>query len=226
MKIAVVSATWKRFDVFQKFMLGIDKLDIELCLAVSEEKYQRYCVNHKIKHVIVENNPLAAKMNASLRLAKGADYVLFLGSDDVVHPELFEYYKQQINKGVDFIGSTDWYFYDTKTKKSAYWGGYREPNRKGVTCGAGRLLSKRVLDLWGWKIWENKHSHILDNSFEEKLRQTPLTKHVFSLKEKGLFGLDIKSETNMTPFKIWDNTNYIDNSIIYNKFDYLNLCAE
>jgi hypothetical protein len=226
MKISVVSATWKRFDVFLKFINGIKLLDVELCLAVSEQRYIDYCQKNNIKHVVIANDPLATKMNAALQLAKGSDYVLFLGSDDIVSPNLFEYYKEQINKGIDFIGCLDWYFYDIRTKQSTYWGGYRESNRKGVTCGAGRVLSKRVLDLWNWKIWEDKHSHILDNSFEVRMNQTVMTKHIFKLKDRGMFGLDIKSDTNMTPFKLWDNTSYIDSQIIYKNFPYLNLCAE
>ena len=124
-------------------------------------------------------------------------------------------------KDFDFICVLDFYFLDVETKKAAYWGGYRDFRRLGHTCGAGRIVSKKLLDLWNWRIWENQHSHCLDNSFELKLQQTQHTSFKINLKEENLFGLDIKSSENMTPFALWDNTNYIENNIIFDKFKYL-----
>ena len=224
MKISIVTATWQRPEVFELFAKGVKALpyDLNVCVSGSEGNVSKERVEkHGFKYIEYPNHPLASKMNAALSLAKGSDYVICVGSDDIIHPDLFAYYLKQMQKGFDFIGALDWYFYDTVSLQSIYWGGYLEPYRKGATCGAGRVLSKAFIDSCNWSVWEDSHSKVLDNSMDAKLKTGKYKTHTFSLKENGLFGLDIKSSTNMTPFEVWNNSEYIDSNIIKTKFDYL-----
>lgn len=230
MKIAIVTGVWQRPQIFELFAKGVHELEkiegIELLTIVagSEGELSKNMVEkHSFHYIEIPNQPLATKMNATILKAKefNVNYVLCLGSDDIIHPDLMLKYIEQMEKGVDFIGVLDFYFLETTTKKCLYWGGYRDSRRKNHTCGAGRILSKNLLNKWNWTVWKNKHSHILDSSMQEKLSVTPHTSCIFSLKDFDLYGLDLKSETNMTKFALWDNTNYIDNSIIFEKFKYL-----
>lgn len=230
MKIAIITAVWKRPEIFEMFAKGIHELEkikeIELITIISgsERDVSKNMVEkHDFIYIEIPNQPLAEKVNAPLKIAKelNIDYVLCLGSDDIIHPDLMLKYIEIMKKGIDFIGVLDFYFYDTTSKKSAYWAGYREPRRLNHTCGAGRILSKNLLNKWDWSVWENRHNHILDDSMQKKLLSTPHTSEFFRLKDFDLYGLDIKSTTNMTPFKLWDNTNYIDNKIIFDKFAYI-----
>ena len=79
----------------------------------------------------------------------------------------------------------------------------------------------QILPTWGWKIWEDKQSHILDNSMEDKLRKTPHTEHTFKCVDFNVMGLDIKSSTNMTPFEVWPNAIEIESDVITNEITYL-----
>jgi hypothetical protein len=231
MKIGIVTAMWLRPEVFKMFAKGVNELyrvfpdvDIECFIAGSEGNISKdlaLSTVHNCTYIERPNNPLATKMNAALSLAKGCDYVLCVGSDDIIHPELLDYYIKLAYKGYDFIGVTDFYFYDTKSQRFAYWGGYRENYRKGVTCGAGRFLSASLLNKWNWEIWNDNQSHILDSSMELKLNNTQHSAYTFSLKEYGLFALDIKSGTNMTPFELWDNTEFINGELLKTKFNYV-----
>jgi hypothetical protein len=230
MKIAIVTAVWRRHDIFELFAKGIHELEkikgVELITIVAgseRELSKRLVEKHNFLYIEIPNQPLAEKVNAPLLLAKdlNVDYVLCLGSDDIIHPDLMLKYIELMKQGLDFIGVLDFYFYDTNTKKCAYWGGYRGQNRSNHTCGAGRILSKRLLNLWGWHVWENKQSNMLDNSMQDKLINTPHSSCIFFLKDYGLFALDIKSSVNMTQFKLWDNTKYIEKNIIFDKFKYL-----
>jgi len=231
LRITFITGMWKRPEVFEMFAKGIEKIqsqwsnmDIQCVVAGSEGVHSRsLCEKYNFYYIETPNQPLARKMNTTVTKAKDleSDYVICLGSDDIIHPDLFAKYLELINDGYDYIGVTDWYFYDTNTKKSLYWGGYKEKWRKGHTCGAGRVLSKWLLDKWDWKIWEDQQSHILDNSMQDKLNNTGHRSYTFSLKKEGLYGLDIKSSTNMTPFKKWDNANYIDTNALKGVFDYV-----
>ena len=233
LKLAIVTAVWKRPEVFELFAKGIHALtvntaiDIYVIVAGSEGKAsQKMVEKHGFIYVEVPNEPLATKVNQPVLIAKRlkVDYVLCLGSDDLISIELLKVYEEYMRKGIDFIAVTDFYFYDMESKKAAYWGGYTENWRKGHTAGAGRLLSKRLLNYWDWKPWEIKDSKILDTSIQNKLKITPHSSMIFSLKDKGVFALDIKSETNMTPFKLWDNTRFVPVETIKKHFPYV--CAE
>ncbi len=231
-RLAIVTSIWKRHDIFELFAKGVknliekcDQFEISVVVSGSEwiKSHDLVRVLHEFQYIEIPNEPLAAKVNATTYACKdlNVDYVLCVGSDDIISPELLNEYAIHMRNGIDFIGVTDCYFYDTVSKKSLYWGGYREPYRKGHTTGAFRALSARLLSQWDWMPWENKDSLVLDKSMQDKLRVTNHTIHTFSMKEKGLFALDIKSSTNMTPFEKWDNAEFIDSNELLKKFDYV-----
>lgn len=230
MKIAIVTGVWQRPEIFEFFAEGVKRLvqaypeiEFQTFVAGSEGQTSEQMVrNHGFNYVEVPNEPLSKKMNASVLEAKKwqPDYVLCLGSDDIVSPAAFRHYLDRINdpRPVDIIGTTDFYFYDTFSGKAAYWDGYID-QRKGDLVGAGILLSERLLNMWGWRPWDFHDRHVLDNSIKNKSKRTvPCVVYKFSLKEVGAISVDIKSGTNMTPFELWPNTTEIDPQIITNYF--------
>jgi hypothetical protein len=227
-KIAVITPMFQRHDVFELYIKGVEALrrdgvEIIPCISGSEKGISRQLAGkmRNSRYIEISNEPLAEKTNAALRLGSDCDYFLNLGSDDVIHPEAFSIYLDLMKQGFDFIGVTDFYFYDLQSKQALYWAGYTEDYRRGCTCGAGRVLSRKFVEDHNWHIWENKHSLKLDNSMDEKLRNYNGMSCLFSLKEHRVFGLDIKSDSNMTPFMQWDNSNFIESKLITNKFNYL-----
>jgi hypothetical protein len=227
-KIAIVTPMFQRHDIFELYIKGVnalhrDGVEIIPCISGSEGKISERLAKKAInsRYVEVPNMPLSEKVNVALRLGKDCDYFLNLGSDDVIHPDAFTIYLELIEKGFDFIGVTDFYFFDTLTRQALYWGGYREDYRKGCTCGAGRVLSRKFVEDNNWHIWEERDSGRLDTSMQIKINNYDGMSCVFSLKEHRVFGVDIKSEINMTPFERWDNTIVVNSKILTNKFKYL-----
>lgn len=234
-KVAISTAVWRRYDVWKMFVKGISELqnsfpEIEfICIvAGSEGGLSRSAVEQAgMLYIEVPNDPLAAKFNATTLEAKkhNPDYVLCLGSDDIIHPSLMKQYLVAMREGYDFIGILDMYFWDTISGKCLYWGGYRDARRIGHTAGAGRLISKALMSDWGWMPWENRHSRVLDNSMQGKLSASNRSQKLLNIKKLGVFALDIKSEVNMTPFSQWDNAEFINPEIIQQQFKYLPVCA-
>jgi hypothetical protein len=230
MKVAIVSCVWKRPEVFEMFAKGVkhlianSKTEFIVIISGSEGEVSKQMVEkHGFIYVEMPNDPLSVKANKPVLIAKeyNVDYVLAVGSDDVISPELMRIYEKHMSRLIDYIAVLDFYFYDTNSGRSSYWGGYKESYREGHACGAGRLMSKKLLEQWAWQPWEVKHSKVLDSSIQEKLKATPHTSEVFSIKEHGVFALDIKSSTNMTPFAHWNNTYLIDSEIIKKEFHYI-----
>jgi len=221
----IVTGMWKRPEVFEIFAKHTKTLGIDVIVAGSEGKKSRNLAEKYGFHYIeIENDPLAAKMNATTLKAKELKYthVICVGSDDLLSKELIDEYLTLMRKGYDYIGVTDFYFYELESGKAAYWGGYRDRNRIGHTAGAGRVISKTLLDEWDWMPWDDKDSKYLDNSMQNKLRSSIHPKTTFSLKGKGLLAVDIKSQVNMTPFELWDNTLYIEPKLITDNFNVRN----
>lgn len=227
MKIGIITAIWQRPEVWEMFKQGVrrlrgqyDDVDVEVCVAGSEGfKSQNRCKEKWIHYVEIENNPLGRKMNAAALLAKekGYDYCLLVGSDDIICNNLFDLYLDSIDRGIDYTYLMDGFFYDTTTKRSLYWGGYRD-RRKGDSLGAGRLLSKRLLDKLDWQMWYDvKLSGMLDSAMDEKMKLIKYTEKAIWLKNNDCMLLDIKSSTNMTKFALWDNSVYIPNELIINR---------
>ena len=224
-KLCIVTGMWKRPEVFKIFGQHYKDLGIDVIVAGSEGKKSKDLAE-SFGFIYLErpNQPLAAKMNATITegLKRGYTHFICVGSDDLLTKDLVDEYKRLIRLGYHFIGVLDFYFYELKTGKASYWGGYRDRQRFKHTCGAGRLISRKLVESWGGKVWEDSHSRFLDTSMQQKLATSDLPKYVFKMKDKGIFSVDIKSDTNMTPFALWDNTSYIDAKIIESRFNVRN----
>ncbi len=222
MVVSIVTGMYKRPEVFEMFARACSLLvestehTINLIVAGSEGKdSQELAEKHNFIYIETPNNPLADKMNKPLQIAKelNSDYVFCLGSDDIITPKLFEYYLNKAEGGYDFIGVLDFYFYHLETKKALYWAGYKGI-RSGDTCGAGRMISRKILEQLDYKLWATLPNTRLDGSMQELLNNLDYSKHVFKLKDKGFIGIDLKTNDNITKFKRWPNSSYIDGKVL------------
>lgn len=225
MNLTIVTACWQRPEVFEMFAQGVKalqehfegRINITVTCSGSEGEESRNMVQaHDFTYIEYHNRALGQKMNQAALAAKQhePDYCLFLGSDDIVAPNLMEVYYDEMVKGIDYLYVKDFYFYDTVTKQGLYWAGYNKNNNRGHACGAARVLSSRILDGIGYKPWSDTGMHnALDTAFDIKYRSMrglrPQEKGYF-LRDIDCFGLDIKSSTNMTPFERWENTKLAD----------------
>ena len=224
-KLCIVTGMWKRPEVFKMFGQHYQDLGIDVIVAGSEgNKSKQLAESFGFIYLERPNQPLAEKMNATITegIKRGYTHFICVGSDDLLSKELIDEYIRLIRLGYEFIGVLDFYFYELATGKASYWGGYRDRKRFKHTCGAGRVLSRKLIESWKGKVWENQHSDYLDNSMQQKLAMSDLPKYVFRMKDKDIFSVDIKSDTNMTPFELWDNTSYIDAKIIESRFNVRN----
>lgn len=220
MKIAFVSAVWKRHEVFELFAHGVVLLQksfpliqIQAFVAGSEGAASKRVVEKfGFGYVETPNQPLGKKMNVAVMASKkwAPDFCVLLGSDDIIAPSLFSLYlKEAINK-TDYTYLLDCYFFDVTTKKGLYWGGYDKTHNRGHAAGIGRMLSNRLMTAIGWRPWyDDKMHHVLDTAMNQKLSHISHTKRAINLRDSNAFALDIKSGTNMTVFEKWPNSTYV-----------------
>jgi len=225
MNLTIITAVWKRPEVFEMFAQGVKmlqkhfkgRLNITVSITGSEGEDSKNMVEaHGFLYTEHPNRALGQKMNKAAIKARqhNPDYCLLIGSDDVIGASMLEKYYEEMLKGTDYISVKDFYFFDTETKRGLYWKGYNKNANRGHACGAGRMLSHRIMEGLGYQPWYNDKLHgVLDTAFDRRYRSVkglnPIEKSFF-LRDFNGFGLDIKSSTNMTPFALWDNTEFVD----------------
>ena len=214
---------WKRPEIFKHFAEAIRALDYPidvLCVGSEGHDSKSLADQYDFNYLEYSNDSLICKLNAGcaeLRSLK-PDMVIMLGSDDLINQPLLDAYIKAFKEGYDYIYLTDSYFYDTNQKRSLYWGGYDKDFNRCHALGAGRVLSKRILDNTGWKVWDNGFDRIADTGMDTRLSQSgPYKKLELRCENTDYLILDLKSETNMTPFEQWPNSQFIPDDIIKQK---------
>lgn len=104
--ICVLSAAWRRFDVTRLALAQRQRLCEELAargikahsLVVADDENLEIAAEYGCETVEAPNMPLGAKCNTGLRHAAAqADYVVWIGSDDWIHPDVFDPLLQEQN---------------------------------------------------------------------------------------------------------------------------------
>lgn len=164
-KILVYLAVWKRPEITEICFRGIKRMQehpdfsIQALAVISEESMIPLCEKYGIAWTMYKNEPLGAKKNAGLQKAKEFDfeYLMEIGSDDLILNELLDQYKPLIDEMEDFFGIRDAAYINTE-------GGECRRLISKSTYGAGRMISRNALKRMQWRIWADKLSKGLDNN--------------------------------------------------------------
>lgn len=210
-RIAIITAIYGRYDLSDKVLSYYNELrkqlypEIELVniVAGSEGEISRG-IAERNNWIYTEqpNYPLNLKHNSALQIAKdyNPDYVLAIGSDDIVSRGMFEKIYSQTNSLS--IGFLDCYFYSTEKNELAYWPGYKN-ERKDETCGAGRFFSKSALDKLNWNLWDINEpiSCSLDRQSQSIIKKNNIPVLPFRMKDIREFIIDIKTNHNICSYE-------------------------
>jgi len=128
--------------------------------VISEESMIPLCKKYGIDHLMHENKPVGMKKNAGVQevLKKDFDYLIELGSDDLILNDLLDCYEPAMKEGKDFIGSRDLLMIDATD------GNCRTLNFDGETAqGLGRCLSKKLLECFTGNIHIKANTQVFGN---------------------------------------------------------------
>lgn len=202
---------WKRPEVFKIWTKWIKKIikankqhDFIVVVAGSEGKESKKLCRG-FRYVEVPNDPRWEKGNARTMKAKdwNPDYILALGSDDVPSTDFFTRIDKYLESGYDFIGITDYHFYDVPTGKAAYWEGYTN-HRKGETLGPFRMLSSALLEKMDWKPWQE--GKFMDGPMHKAIQETKPRQTTITAGKNTPLGMAIKSNQDIHPFTMKNKT--------------------
>lgn len=116
-------------------------------------------------YVDYPNEPLGAKLNAGLNMLRKKDAVLLVGSDDLLTSAYLTHVQDRIAAGYDVVRLQACYYLDLTRERPVL---FKSPR---ALPGAGVALSRRVLDAYGWKMWNDSLNSSLDGSMFRRLAQ-------------------------------------------------------
>jgi hypothetical protein len=199
-KILIYLAVWKRPEITELCFTGIKRLkshpcfDFETLAVISEESMIPLCEKHGVHWVMSENLPLGRKKNNGLQEAMNFkfDYLLEIGSDDLVLNELLDWYAPMIDAGERFFGIRDIAYIESDT------GECRRLISKS-TYGAGRMIHRSALEQMDWKLWKDTLNRGLDNNSVFNMLKKKINYKTLAPKEfPGV--IDVKSDVNLWGF--------------------------
>jgi len=225
--IQIILPIYKRITILKRCIESIRRIQeqpspfIIRCLVVHSDLLDKqqisYFFDNKLNTSIgVPNKPLGNKMNKSYHFALNhinhCDYIMQLGSDDLISTNYLDDITMYIQRGFKFFGPDKILFVDSETKRSKL---AFEPN-----IGAGRLIHRSLLE--GRSEWFELKDSGMDNSMRRNIEKhcelTPFTQNINIATDQPLI-CDIKSKTN-----IWSFDQVSGDEVDYN--DYIELFPE
>lgn len=212
-KILIYLAVWKRPKITELCFRGIDRLkshpdfDISALAVISEESMIPLCDQYGVKWVMYKNEPLGEKKNFGLKAAQKMDfdYLMEIGSDDLVLNELLDDYKRVIGKS-QFFGISDAAYINSETGECR-----RLISRS--TYGAGRMISRDALEKVGFNLWYDHLNRGMDNNSVSALNRKGVP--YFRVAPMDFPGvIDVKSQDNIWKFNYFLGVEYDKENIL------------
>lgn len=199
-KILVLLPIWGRMNITELCLSNIKKLQkyysIDVLCVVSEQWAKLMAFKYGFKYVEVSNDDLGHKMNVGVERALKIDfdYMMNLGSDDIITKELLDEYKEQMDNNSPMFGITKVCFFDSKTKE------LKEVNY-GHLIGAGRMIRKDIIEKLA--VTNDKvtmYDKGLKNGLDNNSRKRFMSVAMRELSLNGNMIIDIKSDENIWKF--------------------------
>lgn len=202
-KLLIYLAVWRRPEITEICFMGIDRLrkagihEVDALAVISEGSMIDLCRKYRIDYVMHKNYPLGEKKNAGLKraLEKGFDYLIDIGSDDLLKTEFLSLYPWKD----DLYGLRDFIMLNSED------GQCRRLNDRNGRYGVGRAISRRAVESLG-KLWSDGQNIGMDNHSEMNMAINGFLMKRFSSTDP--VAIDIKGVENLWPFNYLDGVKY------------------
>lgn len=201
MEIGIISANFGRLPILKIFCAGIARLrnDSGLhvpCVVAGDASGADICNSYNIEHIVCKNSPLTDKFNTACEYFRDkVDYVMVMGSDNIMSSMSFNRVIQEAERGIDLIGFDDVYFYGMDDIYSGKLFHFKHT----TVLGVGRTLKASLLNKFQWRPWVTPQERGIDKVMLNAV--TPLAKTSVLLKNGRTF--DLKTNWNMNHIKHW-----------------------
>ena len=148
-----------------------------------------------IPHWTHEDVQLGAKLNNAIKALRWRswDYVMIMGSDDLMRPQIWGYVRTAIEEGLQAFGFNEAVLYDRLTRRAKMW------KYGPLTFGAGRCISRTAVQCCHWMMWDDDKENGIDNNQESRLWEIA-GEYIHIIPTRFAVICDIKDEDNLNAY--------------------------
>ena len=200
MKIGIVTINYNRPRILDLWLASIDRLRKDVgwfpAVVVSERGDADACADHGVHHIYQENEPVSFKWNTGVQwlMDQGVDYVMIVGSDDIVSNELMKNIWAAAEQGYDVIGVDKLCFYGNIRGRS----GLLIPLHQRHMLGVCKTISRSVLEPINGVVCPTGRGSGMD-----ALVSKTIAPYVKSTKIVDGLVVDVKSRRNINKLSYW-----------------------
>ena len=218
MTLGILTINFRRPQILRLFCASIKRLRAEVdinfpVIVVSEAEDATVCSEYNIGHIIHPNiSTLKWNIGCEYLRGLGVDYVLILGSDDVMETQCLRNIMFEMNNDVDVIGLKSLMVYDTDGK---YRGTLKHITSKAL-LGVGKTINKRILDAVDWKPWTY---HAPRNYGMDSICTRNIAPYVKSIAVVDGIIVDCKSRESLNKFSMFETNRHgqnVNSNVFYN----------
>lgn len=223
MNILVLVPVWGRPDITKIWIEGLRwflRPNIKILTILSPEdqflaENELLIVKSGLERCFYKNKPLGLKLNAGIEYALENykfDFMMNLGSDDLIHPAIFDVYATYCEE-YEFFGLDKVYFFNILTKELALTVPY--------LWGAGRLISRKILEKIRFRgdfLYKSDFSRGLDCNSIDKVQALCGIKYKQVETNDFPYLVDIKSEVGINDFYMMKTMYKLVNSDVLRQF--------
>jgi len=117
-----------------------DRFRVQALAVISEDEMIPLCEKYGVFWTMADNTPVGKKKNAGLNEAFKYqwDYLIEIGSDDLLRNDILDTYAPYMDKGVPVFGTTRLVFYDSQTGQARQY--------KSESLAMGRAMKRTMLE--------------------------------------------------------------------------------
>jgi hypothetical protein len=156
-------------------------------IGVSDEENEALCREFSLNYIWLQNKHLGRKHNDLLEYCLGGDYIMQLGSDDIILDSGIDILAEMIHNGINMAGFTDLVM--IKGDKQKLYKGQ-------VPFGAGRIFKTELVK---GRIWTEQKMRGLDGDSFRGLKRMNRGLEIVPI--KGFHIIDIKTESNLNAWE-------------------------
>ena len=183
---ALVEALKHRYEIIPYYIISASDPDLRENSQAIKNNF--YCTTP-------DNKPVSNKLNMAINRAlkyEQPDYIMNLGSDNLINPLLFDYYRAHIANETPFFGLNKSWLYDTLTHKTGIV-------TYNVIAGAGRMIHRSVFETVG-DIYQQGLNDSMDTFSEQRIATHGISAVHIEVEDLPPLVIDLKSLVNIHTF--------------------------
>ena len=212
--LGIITINFGRRNILRLWLAQIQRLRTDTdtfipAVVVSGEEDKALCQSMSVAHVTQPNTPVSFKWNHAMyymRDVPEVDAVMILGSDDVISTEYYLKTLEQVEKGIDLIGTESAYFFCGQGTDR----GKLVKLQGKALLGIGKTVSKRILDEADWTLWRVAKGWGMD-----AMAQQEIVKHTPSKAIISDIIVDVKTRENLNSFNVFKRRPEVDAKLFY-----------